>query len=120
MIEVKMILDALIQQYQQGKTYQEIAKSGGLSYSYLHEIMTGKRPADGISVKKLNGLFPKCMLVLEGDKVSIDAPRNSGNVVGVNNGSVNCNSMEPAIDRILAADELSADEKIKVLKVLRK
>lgn len=120
MIDVKIILDALMQQYQKGKTYQEIAKSGGLSYSYLHEIMTGKRPADGISVKKLNGLFPQCVLFLEGDSVSIDAPRNSGNVVGVNNGGVIGGSMEPAIDKILASEELSDSEKIKVLKVLKK
>jgi hypothetical protein len=52
---------------------------------------------------------------LLGDGVAINAPSNSGNVVGINNESV-AGSMEPAIDRILNTEELSVEEKIKVLK----
>ena len=119
MIDSKRITEALLEEYRKGKTYQEIAQGGGLSYSYLHEIINGKRSADCITIKKLNSLFPDCVLQLFGDKTKISVRENSGNVVGVNHGTVG-GCLDWAMDKILAADELSADEKIKVLKVLKK
>lgn len=120
MIDSKRITEALLEEYRKGKTYQEIAQDGGLSYSYLHEIINGKRSADCITIKKLNSLFPDCVLQLFGDKTKISVRENSGNVVGVNHGQVTYNPMEPAMDKILASEELSDSEKIKVLKVLKK
>ena len=120
MIDYREILDALRQEFVKGATQVDIAKRSGVGRSYICELMSGKSPVDGLSLKKFNQLFPKATVYLYGDKVNIDAPLNSGNVVGVNNGGVIGGSMEPAIDKILASEELSDSEKIKVLKVLKK
>ena len=121
MIDSNSITEALLREYRKGKTYQEIAKDGGVSYSYLHEIMTHKRSADSLTVKKLNSLFPDCILSLTGDhNININAPRPSDSVIGVNNSVTVGNFLDTAIDKILGSEELSDAEKVKVLKVLKK
>ena len=121
MINFEEVLEDLRSQYATGKTQEEIAKRTGVGRSYFCQLISGKSPIEGLSLKKFNQLFPDCVVYLHGDKVKINAPSNSGNVVGINNGSVaNNGCMDWVMDRILAADELSADEKIKVLKVLKK
>ena len=121
MIDFIEVLAALRKKYANGDTQSEIAKNLGIGQSYFCQLISGKRPIDGLSLKKFNQLFPDCVVHLYGDKVKINAPANSGNVVGINNGSVAGNDcMDWVMDRILAADELSSDEKIKVLKVLKK
>ena len=45
---------------------------------------------------------------------------NTGNVAGVNNGQMYADCLSAVIDRILAADELTAEEKIKVLKIIQR
>jgi hypothetical protein len=114
------IIETLKKEYAAGATYQELADKYQSSYTHIHNLLSGKRSISGISLDFFFRLFPRAAVNLEGDSVNIDAPRNSGNVVGVNNGSVIGGSMEPAIDKILASEDLSDSEKIKVLKVLKK
>lgn len=114
------IIETLKKEYAAGATYQELADKYQSSYTHIHNLLSGKRSISGISLEFFFRLFPRAVVNLEGDKANVEVKKNSGNVVGVNNGSVIGGSMELAVDKILAADELSDSEKIKVLKVLKK
>lgn len=120
MIDATDIIAALKAEYDSGMTYDEIAKKHGVSYTYIHNLFSGKRAVDGLTIKKINRLFPDSVLCLHGDKVTITANQNHGNVVGVNNGEINADCMAVVLDKILESEELSDAEKVKVMKVLKK
>lgn len=120
MIDVGMILKELREIYNAGSTQQEIADRTGVSQSYVADLLSGKRPIDGLTLKKFNQLFPHAILQLSGDTVSIRANRNSGNVVGVNHGTISQDCMSAIQSKILETKELTDEEKVKVLKVLQK
>ena len=120
MIEVDKILRYLRSRWEAGETQQQIANSTGISRSYLCEILSGKAGVDRITVGTINKLFPKATLQLEGDAAVISAPRNSGNVIGINNGTMESDCLSGVMNKILATEDLTAEEKVKVLKVLQK
>ena len=119
MIATKEILVKLRQLYDSGATQQEISKATGVSRSYVRDLLSGKRQIDGLTIKKVNQFFPRAVLLLDGDTVSIHASSNAGNVVGVNHGTVSQDCMSAVQDKILGSEDLTAEEKVKVLKVLR-
>lgn len=120
MIFGKDILAALRERWESGETQQNIAKKAHISQAYLCDLISGKSDIEGLTVKKLNALFPEASLNLRGDSVSIHADHNSGNVVGVNRGRISSDCMTAVIDKILESEELSDAEKVKVMKVLKK
>lgn len=120
MIDFEDIISALKGEYDSGMTYEQIARKHGVSYTYIHNLFSGKRAVEGLTLKKINKLFPKAVLHLSGDNVSVHADHNSGNVVGVNNGTIDAGCMAAVLEKILESDELSDTEKIKVMKVLKK
>ena len=115
----KEFAERLKEFYKNGKTYDEISSLTGLARSVVARVISGTRPPKNLSVDALLKAFPNAAISLHGDRVNIDAPQNSGNVVGVNNGNVG-GCIDWAIDKILESEDLSADEKVKVLKVLKK
>ena len=119
MIACKEVLAELRRKYDSGLTQQKIANASGVSRSYIRDLLSGKRKIDGLTLKKINQLFPRSLLLLTGDTVSIHADRNSGNVVGVNHGSVSQDCLSAIQNKILETDDLTAEEKVKVLRVLR-
>lgn len=119
MIDANEILSVLKKEYEKS-TYQQMAKDHGIAYTYLYDIMQGKRSIDGLTLKKINKMFPDAVLHLYGDKVTITAPQNQGNVVGVNNGAIETDCLSAVLDKLLATEDLTAEEKVKVIKVLKK
>jgi len=103
-----------------GMTQQRLADASGLSQSYIAGLISGKCPVDGLTLKKINQLFPDATINLHGDNVSIHAPGNHGNVAGVNHGAIGGDWSHVALQKLLDSEELSDTEKIKVMKVLNK
>ena len=121
MINMKEVQAALREMYaSSGMTQTEIAQATGVSQSYIADLLSGKSSMENLSLKKINQLFPRAILLLSGDTVSIHANRNSGNVVGVNHGTVSQDCLAAVQNKILEAEALSDEEKVKVLKVLKK
>lgn len=118
----KDFADRLKDLYNAGQTYDEIAGKTGLSRAIVASTINGSRPPKNLTVDALLKAFPEATINLHGDNVRINAPQNAGNVVGVNNGSVSSpgDFQIWAMDKILAADELTDEEKIKMMKVLKK
>lgn len=113
MIDAGMILTELREIYNAGSTQQEIADRTGVSQSYVADLLSGKRSVDGLTLKKINQLFPQAILLLSGDTVSIRANRNSGNVVGVNHGTISQDCMSAIQSRILKEDGKMLAEQIR-------
>ena len=122
MINTKDILDELKELYNSGATYTEIGEKLGVSKSYVHSLLTGARAIDGLTVRKINQLFPNAVLHINGDKVNINASNNSGNVVGINHGAINANKdiVEKILSEIMASDKLSAESKVEVFNIIKK
>lgn len=112
------IYSSLREEYANGATYKDLSDKYGVSYTYIHFLLNKKRDVSGISLEFFFKLFPNAKINLDGD-VSITANHNSGNVVGVNNGAITTDSYAVVIDKILECEELSAEEKVKFMKVLK-
>ena len=97
----KQITELLKSEYDAGATYQELADKYGVSYTHMHNLLNGKRAVSGISLDFLFKLFPKATICLTGDKTSSDC-------------------IAAVFDKILESEDLSAEEKVKVMKVLKK
>lgn len=110
------ILDELKREYAEGATYQELSEKYGVSYQYLRELIIGKKPVERMSLEMFFKLFPRATVTINGGIVApvVNNGLNSGSMVGVHN------DMAEARRKVLAAADLTADEKIKMLKVLEK
>lgn len=115
------IVDCLKQEYLSGATYQELADKYKVSYTHIHNLLNGKRSVSGISLDFLFRLFPAASVNLHGS-----ANNNSGGInVGAVNGSGNffnekkSDTLQLIQNRILQSDALSAEEKVKFLKLIK-
>ena len=110
------ISDALKKEYEGGATYQELSEKYGVSYQYLRELILGKKPVARMSLDTFFKLFPRATVTISGGIVApvVNNGHNRGTMIGVGN------DLSEARKKILAATELSAEEKIKMLKVLEK
>ena len=110
------IISLLKEEYAAGATYQELADKYRVSYTHIHNLLNGKRAVSGISLDFFFKLFPKATISLSGGIFSpvVNNGHNSGTMAGIVSG------MDEAINKILADETLSAEEKVKFLKVLKK
>ena len=114
------VYDTLKSEYESGMTQEEVAARHHVRHSQVQPILSGKRSTGGLLLSTLDRMFPNATIDLYGDNVSIRADHNKGSVVGVNHGSIAADFLSSVMDKILAADELTDEEKVKVLRVLKK
>ena len=115
------ILKYIKEEYAKGRTtQQEIADTLHVDQQTINRLLSGKRKPDGLTVGTFDKMFPHAKIDLSGTNAVISAPQNSGAVVGVNNGSVLADCQSSVMDKILSCDELTAEEKVKMLKVIKK
>lgn len=112
----KEIIDSLKREYADGATYQQLAAKYGVSYQYLRELIIGKKTAERISMETFFKLFPRATVTISGGIVApvVNNGHNSGSMTGV------VGDLSEARKKILASADLTAEEKIKMLKVLEK
>lgn len=107
--EVKKIL---WEEYRSGKTQQELADKYHLKQSHISNILNGKKK---ISLEMLQTMFPHMSINFNGGIIApvVNNGHNSGTMNGVvtDSGSM--------VDKILQSD-LSAEEKIKFIELVRK
>ena len=95
-------------------TQQEIADRAGLTNQHINNLLSGKRKVESMKLETLLKLFPNAQIKLERPQIAGD------NAIQVQ-GNVNVKGDDSAVvDKILNDDTLSAEEKVKVLKVLKK
>jgi len=107
------IRQALIQEWRNGATQQEIADRAGLTNQHINNLLSGKRKVESMKLETLFKLFP-------GATIKLDRPQIAGDNAVQIQGNVSIAEESTVIDKILNDDTLSAEEKVKVLKVLKK
>jgi len=106
---------ALVRKWRSGETQQEIADRAGLTNQHINNLLSGKRKVESMKLETLFKLFPNAEIKLDRTQIAGDnAIQVGGNltVAGRDDSAVT--------DKILNDDTLTAEEKIKVLKVLKK
>jgi len=87
MQDIEKLLSAALREEYRNSTYKEMAKRSGISLSYVHDLVTGKRKYITLSLDKLFALFPDAFITLHGDKSTQSIGDNSsGNIqqIGAN------------------------------------
>lgn len=120
-------IKSVMQEQCRNSTQDQYSKKIGISQGHLNHLMNGKRKIESISLGTFFKIFPNASVKINGDTV---VTKNSGinnGVMGINHGTVNTttdllkdSSLDSIMDKILSSEELSAEEKVKVLKVLKK
>ena len=117
------IIKRLAEIYETGATQKEIADRAGCSHQYISQLMTGKVKPESLTLRKLAQLFPDARIVF-GDEARVigDVTNNKGQVVnGDVHGSVASSGSETAADflkRIMDADNIDAETKVKIYRML--
>lgn len=108
-------------EYDAGDTYREIADRHGVSYTYVRGIILGIDPPGGISLAKLETMFPHATLDLRGASSS-QVMQNCGNgnrqVMGAAS-SDSLASYQLRLYRGLAGLDIPDDAKAKVLALIQ-
>ena len=115
---IEEALKILQEEYRAGATHEELSRKYGISSNHISNILSGKRSIDSMRVGTFLKIFPHMTLNLHGDSIN-NSGTNHG-VVGVNNGTVSSDCLSAVENKILSTDDLTAEEKVKVLKVLKK
>ena len=109
-------------EYDAGDTYREIADRHGVSYTYVRGIILGIDPPGGISLAKLETMFPRATLDLRGASSS-QVMQNCGNgnrqIMGPSSDSSDLESYQLRSYRGLAGLDISDDAKAKVLALIQ-
>ena len=113
---VELVRKKLQEEYNSGITQAELGKKYHIKQSHVSRILGGSRT---VSFEVFETMFPKATINLGGDEVSITANQNSGNVVGINNGTISGDCLSAVVDKILSSD-LSDAEKVKFIQVVKK
>ena len=121
------IIDTLKREYAAGATYQEMAAKHNVSYQYIRELLVGDKPVGRMSLEFFFRLFPRATINLHGDTVTMK--NNTGAAVtGVNRGTINVGDpitpdviewRSGVVEEILLDDDLTDEEKVKFLKILK-
>lgn len=94
MVDYKDILTSMRELYDSGMTQQEIADKTGISRSYIRDLLSGKRDIDGLTLKKINQLFPDSALTLGNRSIG------NNNTIGNNTRVQSDNNFLPSSDGI--------------------
>ncbi len=109
-----MIIDALKKEYADGATYDDLNKKYGVSRAYLHQLLHGESSPARMSLEVFFKLFPSATVSIKGNTVNnvVNTGVNSGSMIGINGAG-------DMVDKILKSD-LSAEEKVKFIELVRK
>ncbi len=112
--------------YEDGMTQDELAKLADVSQAHINRLLSGKRSTAGLALETVDKLFPRATINLHGSgDVGGNTVSGNGNAVGhsnyvVNNGPITQSCIDSVMDRILNTSDLTAEEKVKFLGILRK
>ena len=107
----KEIQNRLIEEWRSGATQQEIADRANLTNAYINNLLSGKRKVETMKLETLFKLFPKAEINLNGANIATDNAHQTINIG---------NAFEQTAEKIINDETLSAEEKIKFLRVLKK
>lgn len=118
----EQVKDTLKSEYSRGDTYKTIAARHRISIPYARGLILGTDRAGGISLAKLETMFPRATLDLRGASSS-QVMQNCGNgnrqIMGPSSDSSDLESYQLRLYRGLAGLDISDDAKAKVLALIQ-
>ena len=117
------ILAELAEVYKAGATQKEIADKAGISHQYISQLMTGRVKPESLTLRKLSQLFPDARIVFGGDRRIGDVHHNTNSPVIQGDG--NTVAAQPSeetasafLQRIMESDDIDAETKVKIYRML--
>lgn len=109
----------LKEQYAAGATYQQLAKKFGISYTYIHKLISGECPPERLSLEFFRKIFPNSKIELGGDTI---VHGNTNNVNGCGGAQTITNNaaegMITAIRRVMHDAVMSDAQKVATAKII--
>lgn len=117
------ILKALQMEYQSGKTQCELAKTHGVTQTYIQCLLSGKRKPEGITLGTLQKMFPRARLDLKGGGGPVQVMQNCGDgnrQTAGDAGNAGEEMKQRAVEAVLGMEGIPDDVRTKVLRELMK
>ena len=116
---------ALKDEYDRGAKYQEMAKSHGVSYAYIHGLINGKDPCGGVSLDKLQRMLPHAELNLHPSPVSMQQQANGNTnsqisqTMGADAGLSRVKDYQLRLYQQLVDMDIPDDAKLKLMQLIK-
>lgn len=121
MIDSKKIIDELKKEFDKGISYNQIAKKRGISQPYLCAIVNGRVNADGLTIQKINKLFPNATLTLNNSIVQ-NVNSNTGTnyqIVGEKNFASPDKTLDQILTQVMENDKFTAEAKVEFFNIIK-
>lgn len=121
MIDSKKIIDELKKEFDKGISYNQIAKKRGISQPYLCAIVNGRVNADGLTIQKINKLFPHATLTLNNSIVQ-NINSNTGTnyqIVGEKNFDSPDKTLDQILNKVMENDKFTAEAKVEFFNIIK-
>lgn len=121
MIDAQKIIDALKEEFNKGTSYNKIAHERGISQPYLCAIVNGRASADGLTIQKINQLFPNATLSLNNSIVQ-NVNSNTGSnmqIVGEKNFNSPANTLDLILNKVMENSNFSAETKVEFFNIIK-
>lgn len=119
---VEEALAILRNEYKAGATHEELSKRYGISSNHISNILSGKRSIESMRVGTFLKLFPKLSIgnrtIGDNNEIHEHARVQSDNIILPDQDAVE-NFRHRLMDLIIASDELSDEERGRVLRIIR-
>ena len=125
MIDIEALYQAFLEMYHSGMSQQQIAKQTGVAQSYIANLISGKRKFDGLTLRKVQKLFPGATISIgnrsigDHNVVHPNARVQSDNNFLSDDRTAVEKFRSELIDKIIGSDEITDEERGRVLRIIR-
>lgn len=112
----KTIENTIRADYADGHTQHEMARRYGMSQSYLNSLLAGQRKFSGLTLAKIDRIFPDAVIHLHGEPPSIAQTAHHAQTISQSVGG-DAGRLD-AVRAIVGAASLTDTDKIKALRPL--
>jgi predicted transcriptional regulator len=122
MIDAQKIIDTLKEEFNKGRSYNQMSRESGVSQPYICDLVNGKKASDGLTIRKINQLFPNATLSLNNSIVQ-NVNSNTGNniqMVGEKNFAAPDKTLDQILNKVMENDKFTAEAKVEFFNIIKK
>ena len=121
MIDAQKIIDAIKEEFNKGTSYNQMSRASGVSQPYICDLVNGKKAPDGLTVRKINQLFPHAALKLNNSIVQ-NINSNTGTnyqIVGEKNFASPDKTLDQILNKVMENDKFTAEAKVEFFNIIK-
>jgi predicted transcriptional regulator len=122
MIDAQKIIDTLKEEFNKGRSYNQMSRESGVSQPYICDLVNGRNKADGLTIRKINQLFPNATLTLNNSIVQ-NINSNTGTnyqIVGEKNFASPDKTLDQILNKVMENDKFTAEAKVEFFNIIKK